>query len=365
MTQTVTVSPPKHLLEQIEDWLVSTGTRGHIARVEITRNGAVQLELALGERRCWYAWKNSELRELEVAKDRRIPLAARLDDPSFAARTSLLSYRPGRRLTLVDYSGRKPRVLKGFRHGHLDRMVRKYEVAHAAFAGRSVLAPKVLEHDTANEALVMGFNAGERLRLSADTTDLFYLVGEGLRDFQDHDALAEEIAFDGRDELQMIDKHAARLERVRGQVPEHWPGLRKRLADAWTKLAPAVVGLAHRDLHDKQFIQQVKHLTLLDFDLMSRADVALDPANFLAHLVLRNLQGLGGATQRNIDACGKRFLQGLARNEQPGFWERLRFYQATSFCRLALVYAFRPRWTDLVPHLTTMGNRCLDDLTRI
>ena len=144
-----------------------------------------------------------------------------------------------------------------------------------------------------------------------------------------------------------------------------WPGLRERLADAWARLPPSVVGLAHRDLYDKQFIQQVNHLAVLDFDLMSRADVTLDPANFLAHLTLRNLQDLPGATQRSIDAGGRKFLQGLERNEEPGFWERLRFYQATTFCRLALVYTVYPGWESLVPDLVTMGNRCLDDLNRI
>ena len=365
MMQTGTVLPLEQLLVRIEERLVSTGIRGHIARVEMTRKGAVHLELAQDERRCWYGWENHDLIELDAANDSKIPLAARLKDPSFAAKTSQLSYRPGRRLTLVDYSGQKPKILKGFRRGHLDRMVRKYEVANAAFAGRGVHAPEVIEYDTANEALVMVFKAGERLRLSADTTDLFYVVGEGLRDFQDHDALADEIAFDGSDELQVIDMHAARLEQVGGQLPEHWARLRERLADAWAILAPAVVRLAHRDLHDKQFIQQVNYLTLVDFDLMTRADVALDPANFLAHLVLRNLQGLQGATQRSIDTCGKMFLQGLARNEEPGFWERLRFYEATAFCRLALIYALRPRWASLAPDLTTMANRCLNDMKRI
>ncbi|MFQ6005296.1 MAG: phosphotransferase [Woeseia sp.] len=361
----MTISPLKHLLEQIEDQLESTGIRGHIARLEITGEGVVQMELALGERRSWYAWENQALSKLPVATDDKLPLAARLNDASFAARTRLLSYRPGRRLTLIDYSGQKPRILKGFRRGHLDRMVRKYEVAHAALAGRGVHAPEVIEYDTANEALVMVFKAGERLRLSADTTELFYLVGKGLRDFQEHDALADECAFDSRAELQVIDKHAARLQQMGGQLPGHWPGLRKRLAEASAGLAPAVVGLAHRDLHDKQFIQQVNYLALLDFDLMSRADVALDAANFLAHLVLRKLQGLQGASQRGIDAGGKKFLQGLARNEESGFWERLRFYQATTFCRLALVYAVRPKWVGLMPDLVTMGNRCLDDLDRI
>ena len=234
MMRTAAVSPFRHVLEQVEDRLVSTGLRGRIGRVEITRTGSVQLELVLGERRCWYAWEQHELRELEVAKDHRIPLAARLNDAAFAARTSLLSYRPGRRLTLVDRSGQKPRILKGFRRGHLGCMVRKYEVAHAAFAGRGVHAPEVIEYDTDNEALVMVFEVGERLRLSADTTDLFHLIGKGLRDFQDHDALADESVFDSSDELQVIDNRAARLQQVVGeQLPEHWPGLRERLADAW------------------------------------------------------------------------------------------------------------------------------------
>ena len=56
----------------------------------------------------------------------------------------------------------------------------------------------------------------------------------------------------------------------------------------------------------------------------------------------------------------KQFLLGLARNEEPGFWERLRFYQATTFCRLALIYELRPNWSPLVPDLVTMGMRCLE-----
>ncbi len=365
MMQNGTTFPLKRLLVQIEERLVSTGIRGHVIRVDMTRKGAVHLELALAERRCWYGWENHELTELEAANDSKIPLAARLKDPSFAASTTLLSYRPGRRLTLVDHSGQKPRVLKGFRRGQIDRMARKYEVAYAAFSGCGVRAPEVIEHNSADETLAIVFKAGERLRLSADNMDLFHLVGEGLRDFQTHDALADESVFESKDELQVIDRHAARLAQVGGELPAQWQALRERLNDAWVKLPPAVIGLTHRDLHDKQFVQQADHLTLLDFDLMTRADVALDPANFLVHLALRDLQDLPGASQRSIDICGKKFLQGLARNEEPGFWERLRFYQASAFCRLALIYALRPRWADLMPNLTAIGNRCLDDMNRI
>lgn len=365
MIRAVTVSPINDLLVQVEGELVSSGIRGEVVRVEVTGKGAVQLQLVLGNRHCWFAWDGGELSELEATKDSRVPLADRLNDASFAAGATLVSYRPGRRLTLIDHSAKHPRILKGFRHGHLERKIHKYEIAHAAFAGRGVHVPDVTEYDAADDALMMTLESGEPLRMSADTTVLFHAIGEGLRDFQDHDALADERPFDGSDELQVIDKRAAGLRQVGAELPEHWSRLRERLADALSGLSPAVVGLAHRDLHDKQFLRQPDRVALLDFDLMTRADVALDPANFLAHMVLRKMQGLKGITQASIDACGKKFLQGLARNEEPGFWERLRFYQATTFCRLALVYAVRPRWASTVPDLATMGNRCLDDLNRI
>jgi hypothetical protein len=365
MMQAATVSPISHLLDQVKGELADSGIRGEVDRVEISKKGAVQLQVVRGDCRCWFAWEDGEVRELEAAEDSRIPLATLLKDESFAASVSLLSYRPGRRLTLVDLSGRHPRILKGFRQGQLEHKIKKYEIAQVAFAGRGVNVPEANEYDAADDALVMMFESGERLCMSADTTVQFHAIGERLRDFQGHDALADERAFDGSDELQVIDKRMAGLQQVGAELPEHWSRLRERLSQAIVRLTPAVVGLAHRDLHDKQFIQQPDCVALLDFDLMTRADVTLDPANFLAHMVLRNMQGLRGVTRASIYTCGKKFLQGLARNEEPGFWERLRFYQATTFCRLALVYAVRPRWAGLVPDLATMGNRCIDDLNRI
>lgn len=365
MMRVATTSPINHLLVQVGGELVNNGIRGEIAKVEVTSQGAVQLQLVIDDRCCWFAWESGEISELQVTKDSGIPLADRLNDESFAANTSLLSYRPGRRLTLVDRSGTYPRVLKGFRRGQLKRKIRRYEIARAAFAGGCVHVPEFTEYGAADDTLSMTLESGEHLRMSADTTVLCHTIGDGLRNFQDYDDLADERPFAGEDELQVIDKRAAGLQQLEATLPEHWSSLRKRLSDALVGLPPAVIGLAHRDLHDKQFLQQPDHVALFDFDLMTRADVALDPANFLAHMVLRKMQGMKGVTQSSIDACGKKFLQGLARNEEPGFWERLRFYQATTFCRLALVYAVRPQWAGLVSDLATMGNRCLDDMNRI
>jgi tRNA A-37 threonylcarbamoyl transferase component Bud32 len=351
------------IIQVEEQWLAAEGD-DYIHKVETTRNHGLRFELMLDGQPRWLYLQDGLWQELEISRDRKIPLAKKLRDAAYAKNTRILSYRPGRRLTLLNETHHKACIMKGFRRGHLERMITRYETAHCAFSGKGVNAPDIFEYDRASESLVMVYQPGQRLSLSMDATELFHLVGEAMRGFQDHDP-ADDDCFSARDELNVIDKRAKRLRRATGSLPPNWPELRKRLESVIESLPSPCYGLAHRDLHDKQFVQQANHLTLLDFDLMCSADTTLDPANFLAHLVLRNLQGIQGATQRSIDACGKQFLQGLGRNTEPGFWERLRFYQATSFCRLALIYVLRPRWDRLVPDLVTMGNRCLDDLQRI
>lgn len=357
--------PAKQLLEDIQRSLENHCIEGVVHKVEISRTGDLQFELKAGGTSRWYDWNQQKPVELIPANDSKISLAARLKEKQFAAHTRLLSHRPGKRLTLLDNGGQKARIHKGFRHGQLQSMIDKYESAHMAFSGRSVNTPDIIEYDLENECLIMVCLSGERLKLSADTTDLFYLVGEALRGFQDFVPNTQDSCFDAKAELDVIDQRATRLQLATGSFPENWTALRKRLETVWRELPDPHYGLAHRDLHDKQFIQQANCLILLDFDLMTKADVCLDPANFLAHLVLRNLQGIAGATQRSIDACGKQLLLGLGRNEEPGFWRRLRFYQTTSFCRLAFVYSLRPQWQHLLPALFTMANRCLDDFDHI
>jgi tRNA A-37 threonylcarbamoyl transferase component Bud32 len=352
------------LFDTVQGRLVSTGTSGHIHKVEVSGNLELNFEMELGDTSNWYHWDGQEPCEIDISRDRKVPLAIMLKDQDRRDALSILSYRPGRRLTLLDRSGNKPLILKGFRAGRLDGMIHRYETAHEAFAGYGVNAPTVIDYDQEMQCLVMAYEEGHRLLLSSDTADIFHLVGEALANFQDYPCPELDL-FGPEQEIAVIDKRADRLQQVAGSLPADWAGLRKRIGQALESLPPAKFGLAHRDLHDKQFIQHPHFLTLLDFDLLGRADTTLDSANFLAHLVLRNLQGQQGATQKSIDICGRKFLRGLGRNEEPGFWDRLRFYQATTFCRLALVYALRPRWHGLVPDLVRMSGRCLDDLTRI
>jgi tRNA A-37 threonylcarbamoyl transferase component Bud32 len=351
--------------EQAEQQLLAPDDALRVAKAEVTRKGAIQLEIDTTTGARWYRWEGNRFRKLDPARDRKLPLAQRLNDRSWAKHKRILSYRPGKRLVLIDESGAKPRVIKAFKRNRIDRMVRNYELAHAAFTGRGIHAPEIIEYDRDHDAIVMVCIQGDRLQLSMESADLFHLAGEVLRDFQNHAALCDEPEFSVMHELDVIDHRAQRLGQAGVDPSGPWRRLRERLDAISSGLPPTESGLAHRDLHDKQFVQQGNYLALLDFDLLTRADTALDAANLLAHLVLRQLQDARGATQASIDLCGKKFLQGLDRMDDTGFWERLRFYQATTFARLALIYQARPGWIHLESPLVSMGGRCLDDLERI
>ena len=93
--------------------------------------------------------------------------------------------------------------------------------------------------------------------------------------------------------------------------------------------------------------------------------MALDVANLLAHLELRMLQRLRGCTEESCAVLGEALLEGLGHQGDPEFSAALRFYQATTFLRLASVYAVRPRWAMLFGPLVDRARLCRRDLERL
>jgi Ser/Thr protein kinase RdoA (MazF antagonist) len=148
----------------------------------------------------------------------------------------------------------------------------------------------------------------------------------------------------------------AELHRLPGEdLPVHGPDEELAVLDRWAtwasdwRVAPAYPlvrlpaapanaqpRLVHRDAHDRQFlVADDETVGVIDFDLMAAGDPALDLANLLVHLELRERQGLVYSAQPLVDAV----LEGY----RPGadLVDRLPFYRATAWRRLAYVYAFR------------------------
>jgi aminoglycoside phosphotransferase (APT) family kinase protein len=114
-------------------------------------------------------------------------------------------------------------------------------------------------------------------------------------------------------------------------------------ADLPAPAAPPSLRLIHRDLHDGQLLLDVDAggrftdtgVGFLDFDLMAAGDPALDLANLVEHLHLRERQGV------LVDAGSA--VRALLSGYRPdhGVTSRLTAYRALTARRLAVVYAFR------------------------
>lgn len=110
--------------------------------------------------------------------------------------------------------------------------------------------------------------------------------------------------------------------------------------------------LIHRDLHDKQvLIGEGDVVGMLDFDLATTGEPALDLANLLVHLELRAVQGRCPAEAARD--CAQALVDGYA--PRPEVWRRVPGYALATRLRLAAVYSFRPGSAWIGPSLLARG----------
>ena len=109
-----------------------------------------------------------------------------------------------------------------------------------------------------------------------------------------------------------------------------------------------VLGVLHRDLHDKQLLlDDAGTVGMIDVDTLAVGERALDVANLLVHLELRQAQGLLAPELAQAARAG--FRSGLGTAVLPV--SRVGAYTRATRLRLAGVYAFRPRWRAVAQQL--------------
>lgn len=335
-----------------------------IDRVDVDASGYLQLtaRTSLGER--WFTHDDRGLIEHLPLTDTEIPLARKLADGQ-ASPWRTISYRPGRRIVIeTDLDGVRS-ILKGYKQRRSSKAALNHRIAEEAMEQKSFRVPRLVRHDTENETLVFERLEGEPFHVDEASVETCFRIGARLAAFQQHPRAVELKTFGPREELGVLDAWRRKAFAGAGGLPDEWSETRTRVEAAVERLPSAEWGLCHRDLHDGQVLLVDGQPALLDFDLLCRGDVALDPANLLAHFSLRSLQRFRGADEGTVRACGEALIDGLDRQQDDAFWSRLRFYQATSFLRLALVYRLRPKWSKLSGSLVELGKRCLEDQLRI
>ena len=338
-------------------------TEEQVRRVAVERSGVMHIEIHEAGAQRFFAYQANELQELWPQKDSKIPLALKLADDKFAQEHTMISYRPGRRVVLGPAHGAQGHIIKGFRKNRAAHAAELYAIATSLCEQTGFDVPELLQYVKESDCIVMAMRPGSPPEIDEGAVEVWEKLGSCLRQFQ-HSSRAPELVaglqnFGCQDELAVLDERARRFLLCLPNLPERWLSGRQQLAHVAIHLPLAVNGLAHRDLHDRQFIVSGNSISLLDFDLVCCADVALDAGNLLVHMKLRAIQGRQVVDSSGLTKCSKAFLSGLGRQHDPGFERRLLFYQASSYFRLALLYALRPRWMHLSEVLTHLGWQCI------
>jgi len=138
--------------------------------------------------------------------------------------------------------------------------------------------------------------------------------------------------------LERADRHGALApDRVAGWWSQALAAHRRLDAG---RAAPAAT--LHRDLHDKQVVVDgaTGSAAVLDLDLVAIGEPALDLANLLVHLVLRDEQAalVSGVSPQRAPSRARAFLSGYGELPDP---DRVRDLALLSAVRVAAVYAFR------------------------
>ena len=335
-----------------------------VRRVAVASLGTLYIETEEGEKQRFFVFEGNELSELLIENDSKIPLASKSRKPGSMTGNAIISYRPGRRIVLGSINDKNGSITKAYKKHKSPKAAKNYAIAQAACDQGGFDIPELLRYETQNDCLVMAKRIGKAPVIASDTISTWARIGTCLQQFHTSHGTHDLEEFSSCDELLVLDERARRFLLCMPLLPKGWQAGREHLETALFNLPPAILGLTHRDLHDGQFIVAGDTISLLDFDLLCQADLALDAGNLLAHIKLRTLQGRQQGDSSAFMECSKAFLAGLGRQHEPGFEHRLLFYQASTFYRLALLYALRPRWSHLTDSLIVEGKRCIDSFNQ-
>ena len=346
--------------EKLQDKHLS---REQIRRVSIERSGDIHIETYDADKSRFFIFAGNALREFQPKNDLKVPLANKLFGEEFATHHQVISYRPGRRIVIESVGKESAYIIKGYKKHRSAEAAKRYTIAASICESSGFDVPKLLQYETDQDCLVMSKRQGQTPGITESAAKVWRGIGISLKRFQQSPLTGELPTFSFNNELDVLRERARRFLLCKSTLPSNWSGAFERLTEVTRNLPPAVNGLAHRDLHDGQFIVSGNTTSLLDFDLMCVADVALDAGNLLAHMKLRIAQKKPESGDSAFLLCSDSFLQGLGRQRDPNFKWRLTYYQATTFYRLALLYALRPRWSHLTGALVLEGNRCIDSIS--
>lgn len=295
--------------------------------------------------------------------------------PDYVARLAVLKYKPRRRCVIAyelthntQDAARNPQHVIGkvFRD---ERGAGLFAVHQALWADGFRL--QAADHITVAEPLayIPEMHMFVQERAPGRTLDKFL----GAQDFDDrvrrsavalaklhtsHVRSAARPAYPLEAEVANLARWAADLAAWRPDLGPAFARQHDRLRAWAATLDPAPAAApAHRDFYYSQVLFADPRVTLIDLDMFTLADPAIDVANFAAHLRFLAMQRL--PDPHGLDPASAGFVDEYARHRAPApeFFARLAFYQAATFFRLMHVVLQRPQLTHCFDQLFEIVER--------
>lgn len=281
--------------------------------------------------------------------DRRLPT---LHEIASSPGAELVSHRAERRGVVRAPNATYTKVVRRRQVGKVARGLTRSEV-------QSFAVPAVIGVDTARGTVTTSALPGRTLydRLGdgsltdAEVAGDLRRIGAALHDFHAESEREPVAAHDARAELATTERWLSTASEY-GVIPAgSWHASWARAATllAWP---PAPATAVHPNLHDKQLVlSDGAQVGLLDLDLSTTGEPAVDLANLLVHLEVRALQG--HCRESRSEVCRLALLDGYAADSLV--LQRLPGYLLCTRLRLAGVYAFRNSPPELLTALLKGG----------
>ncbi len=330
-----------------------------VDRVQIDRNYNLGFSV---NGTTWYEAQGSSLQRRYALDDPDIPLALWASKQA-ARRILVIAYRPGKRLVIRDLE--RDLIVKGYAKGKSVRAAKRHLLAEQLLDGvAEISVPALVSHNPTLDAIEFEYLTADPLRIMQASDSELERVGSTLANMQ----LANDVEENRylrrwtiADELGVLDQWSVKVQKVALDPPESWHAA----VDLLAHKAPIEGGLvlAHRDLHDGQWLSTEAALWLLDFDTLCLAHPMLDLGNFAAHIDLR-FQQWANTDQKARNNKLEHLLSGYHRET---FVDHRSFgwFRAASLLRLALVYKIRPRWRHLTEPLVAKAHLVLHELAEL
>jgi aminoglycoside phosphotransferase (APT) family kinase protein len=227
----------------------------------------------------------------------------------------------------AEYHGAKVfRILQEFRsHG---------------LAGGRYRVPQPLAYEPRWKLLLLGWAEGDLLRSrilgDSDASCYMFEVADFLAKFH-QSGVAGGSRYTFRRHLELLAGQKLYLTRVLPELEGLLDSILRGIKERGEAISGWAPGPTHRDFSPDHLVLNEGCLTALDFDEFRQYDPMFDVAHFTAHLKLLGVRHGGDVTR--FDELGRIFQTAYRGSARDYSEERVRFYQAVAYFKLAYILA--------------------------